>query len=716
MPLPALSNRSRIVAGLATLLLVVGGGVIATAALRDEPKQPAPPASPADAQLVSAWSRPGLADITDVRVAGQLVLAETTDQVVALDPETGEQRWAVDGVGRCGIDPLSSSRILVVASGTRCRVLTAWSLTDGTRLWSQRFGRNQDLRSFGVSEAVVTVVVGCLSVRRFDIATGKVLENRVLADYCDTADTDTDGTVLAVWRRLDDGQAVTDVFSTVDGRRLARSAGPRANNDIKIVSSDPVIVASGEESVVTRAYDASGEAGTVLLRGTRAPSVALQGNGQIVLLDAAPDGSGVLRSVGVTDGVQQWARSLPSLDSLVGQDADALVTLAAVVEDGDDEWTEVVRVDRTNGARALLGYLPGEASNRALATLPGAVLAASDGTLTRYDLPAEPVSASVDDGRGDAGHGPDDALDACAAISDETLTSVGAARSDDAAPGECRWAGPDALLTVRVSVANDTVGTPEESAQFMAEQWLAQVEADANASPVPRTDATPVERWGDAAWVTGGFNADTSAAGGGAVVRVDNVVVSASVVRERTDEFDVSLTPADLDRTVLRAVDEVFASLGLEVDGPDEEIKGADLPEGVVCGDLTDDVRRWAGGRPVPEGEVDGPAASCSWEGARISAYVVPDGLLDAKPAEAGADAAFLDTREQLDGTSFDLGDDAQISVFDDGGKGGSTVVVRQGSLLVQVDLWSAPRDRAAAERGGRELARAALHAFSAHP
>ncbi|WP_134766055.1 PQQ-binding-like beta-propeller repeat protein [Nocardioides sp. 1609] len=581
----------------------------------DAEREPAGTDAPQVAPLDPAWSISSIGqhDVTAVVATGDGLAAALDDEVVGIDPATGDRAWAVPVQGVCAARPAPDGSIVVTYTGrgpnAPCRSVGVVDPATGAWRWHRRMPKPMDdiperaEEALQAGDSTVTVITACCySVAlRFDLRTGRELRT-VDPDLTGWgASVVSDGQLIATSSALDRHSRVRLTMRDADsGRELwSRTVVELVEENVAgaIVSADPLVLSTSERGhqLMWRLDERTGEPLTPIgpqsidhsLSGTRSLGVH---DGAVVVArgfqSPLATGSGGLAAYDLDTGAERWS-GFPAGGGFVGFDPeDRPVVLSTAGPFG----TGVV-VTRHSMADVddvdVLGSV--EASAFAYATLASdtLVVAGSEGLLA-YRLPEAgqdvdlelpsatwdqlDTGAQVDETRWEDDDVRPGAIDTCHP-SVQTLADFGLHRLDLPAQAGCRWyerqepLGVTRDLEVGYEVFQPTAD-PGASAVEAAEASIrsARRERPYGSGPVDPPRYREVQGLGDEAYAS-------VLTGPGAygevhlVVRVRNVVVQVSVqgVADATDVRGGTVPGYVLEDTAVAAAADVLAQADLDL-------------------------------------------------------------------------------------------------------------------------------------------------------
>ncbi len=737
MSSPLATGRARallavlVVAALGTALVLLVRGDDGAAG--EAPTGPQASQATDQATLPVAWS-------TDLAPLGPEPLLRRTDDVIAfvgsasvvgLDRASGKELWTMPIARRCAASETTGDGLVVVVSGTSCSLVRAVDLATGAVRWSakNRAGVADD-PVVGVSELTATVLGECGRTERLRLADGARLDRASPRPLRCDSQADTDGRTIVVRGRPAAGGGRLTIRDADSGSVLFQRPGGYAT-ELDVVSSDPLVLTTGlGADVATRQYDAStGRPGRVLVRGGHAVRFLDTVDGVALGLTQAEDLATVVRAYDVRAGSPTWARQLDERSRVVGADPAGVLVTSYVEEEGDDgrsRRTDLVRLDRADGAEHLLGSLPTPDGFLGTMWQDGDFLGlvGQDGVLSAVEVPAEGTPVQVPEDLEDSALTPTEVLDACSAIRPRTLRILGFRRVDPT-PYDCTWDDylSDSRARIEVQV-HAGVASSYRTAEEEAADWLDFEGRFFEDTPFAPTFVTPpaatvVPGWADEARVSQAFAPTGTDSFTGVVVRVDNVVVMVQADTE-ADRDNRGIAGYEMQRAVRDAALEVLAGVGVDAPLPASRTRPGpvtSLPD--VCSALAAEAASLTSGvAPQQPGAVIDPESrvgGCRWgDSLSVRAYAVAPSLLDATSGVDLATAALADVCT-IGTPTRGIGDQGCRSTYGNGGgeSRSTTVTVRSGNLLVEVGyaLGGRPtRDQVVS--GAETMARSAVAAL----
>jgi hypothetical protein len=432
----------------------------------------------------------------------------------AFDAATGDPAWTLRVPARLGTVCAASEQPnadgvggLLFSRNRACDVAGAVDLTTGRLLWSAvvepgpyALRPRYAVRPVQMGEETLAVEVPCEEVRRYDLATGRVLPALVpRVEDCSHTVAVGHGLVAIADKDAD----TLAVFDQDSGRR--RWQHPLQGGVEAVVSDDPLVLGvSLNGHHVLQRYDERGRPDGFVGRQADSAQVKLLGPFDDLAVASYSNGSlgtPLFRGFDLRSGAQRWRG-----DGLLvaGEQAGRLFELFRPFATSQ-VWIGRADPQDPVATRVALGSLP---EDDPLSTTYGwtdSVLVRQVGTT--IEVFALPDPATDDDGEpmpeiptttpapawGDGDVRPADVIDLCTRIRPRSIASLGFRSADLPVPAPCTWHDvlddPDADRVLSVEVfavapADGSTAAEEAHAQF-AEQPEADINWPARVRPLP---------------------------------------------------------------------------------------------------------------------------------------------------------------------------------------------------------------------------------------
>lgn len=237
-------------------------------------------------------------------VTEDYVLARLGGSVVALDPATGDQQWAVAGALESGI-AVTEDTVYTLGTGAESATLYALSVADGTRRWEHEVDAGTFLPTPAVGDG--TVYVGGTALQALGTESGT--EQWRIEEPVSAPPTVLDGTVVAV---AEDTLVVSDV---ADGAELWRGDLDGFGRESVTASNSPAVA---DDTVYVSA--AGGIEAFDLESGDREYGVELGIDGPPVVAGdyVYLSGTGTLVCLEAFDGTTEWSYGTQQRDDVDG--------------------------------------------------------------------------------------------------------------------------------------------------------------------------------------------------------------------------------------------------------------------------------------------------------------------------------------------------------------------------------------------------------------